>query len=98
MSEQIEWGQVAGVEWNEELLYRKNLKETPSHSVWGYVGGYAVGFVIGWIIFDSIVMGMSFGLMYACVGAGISVATANGTEIDTLDFIQKREVEENAVK
>lgn len=98
LSEQIEWGQVAGVEWNEELMYRKNLKDTPSHSVWGYVGGYAAGFVIGWIIFKSISMGLCFGLMYACVGAGIGVATAGSSEIDTLDFVQKREDEENAVK
>lgn len=96
LKEQIEWVQVAGVEWNEELMYRKNLEKKSGSSLWGYAVGYVLGFVMGWIIFDSIPMGMSFGLMYACMWVGISVATANGTEIDTLDFVKKREVEEDA--
>ncbi|MGN0496424.1 MAG: hypothetical protein ACI4GW_09395 [Lachnospiraceae bacterium] len=96
LTEQIAWGQVAGVEWNGELMYRKNLEKKSGSSVWGYAVGYVIGFVMGWIIFDSIPMGMSFGLLYACMWGGISVATANGTEIDTLDFVKKREVEEDA--
>lgn len=97
LKEQIEWGQVAGVEWNEELMYRKNLEKKTSSSVWGYIVGYAMGFVMGWLIFDSISMGLCFGLMYACIWGGVSVASASGTEIDTLDFVQKREGEGNAV-
>lgn len=96
LSEQISWGQVAGVEWNESLMYRKNLQEKSGQNVWGYAVGYAMGFVLGWIVFDSISMGLCFGLLYACMWGGISVATANGAEIDTLDFVRKREVEENA--
>ena len=95
LKDQIEWVQVAGVEWNEELMYRKNLQK-PKSGAWGYVVGYVMGFVMGWIIFDSIPMGLSFGLMYACMWGGISVATASGTEIDTLDFVQKSGVEEDA--
>ncbi|MGN0153858.1 MAG: hypothetical protein ACI4A3_05365 [Lachnospiraceae bacterium] len=95
LKDQIEWVQVAGVEWNEELMYRKNLQK-PKSGAWGYVVGYVMGFVMGWIIFDSIPMGLSFGLMYACMWGGISVASANGTEIDTLDFVQKREVNGDA--
>ena len=77
-------------------MYRKNLEKKSGSSLWGYAVGYVIGFAMGWIIFDSIPMGMSFGLMYACIWGGISVATANGTEIDTLDFVKKREVLENA--
>lgn len=98
LKEQIEWGQVAGVEWNEELMYRKNLEKKPSNSVWGYGVGYVLGFVMGWIIFDSISLGLCFGLLYACMWGGISVATASGAEIDTLDFVQKEEVKEDATK
>ena len=96
LTEQIEWGQVAGVEWNEELMYRKNLEKKSGNSIWGYFVGYAIGLLMGWIVFDSIAMGMSFGLMYAVMWGGISVATAKNTEIDTLDFVKKREVEDNA--
>ena len=96
LQEQIEWGQVAGVEWNDELLYRKNLEKKPANSLWGYGVGYVIGFVMGWLIFDSIPLGLCFGLMYASMWGGISIATARGSEIATLDFVKKEEVKEDA--
>lgn len=98
LNEQIELGQVAGVEWNDTLTYRKNLKEKSNGSIWGYLGGFALGFIFGWLVFDNLVMGLCFGPAYACLWGSVQLANTSGAEIDTLDFVQKEEVKEDATK
>lgn len=98
LKEQIEWGQIAGVEWEDELMYRKNLKDEKNKvggMVPGYLLGFAIGFVLGYVTMDSLTLGICFGASFACLWGSCGVALARGTEIDTLDFI-RREGKENA--
>ena len=86
------------MEWEDELMYRKNLKDEKNKvggMVPGYLLGFAIGFVLGYVTMDSLTLGICFGASFACLWGSCGVALARGTEIDTLDFI-RREGKENA--
>jgi hypothetical protein len=68
---QIEWGQIAGVQNGDKLLYRRSLDKKErgaSTRMLGYGAGFAIGMMFGWLIFDSISMGLAFGVCYGIVG------------------------------
>lgn len=91
LKEQIVCGQVAGVEWNQALMYRKNLQNQnhqSSGAAFGYLGGFAMGFIMG-IAMDSIPLGLCFGASFSLLWGNLGVAWARGKEIDTLDFVRK---------
>ncbi|MCM1157954.1 MAG: hypothetical protein NC300_10730 [Bacteroidales bacterium] len=88
------FGQVAGVEWNDKLLYQKRIKKE-SNRLLKMLGWFVVGAIMGWIIFEEAVMVVCMGFLWGSLGlAGIE----EGTQIDTLDFVRKGEVEADAVK
>ena len=94
LTDQIQLGQVAGVEWNDKLMYRKNLQKKADQ--YCSAGAFSVmGIVMGWLIFKEVYMAILFGLMWGNVGV---IATAEKAQMDTLDFINKREVEADATK
>lgn len=104
LTSQIIYGNVAGVEWNDQLMYRKHLKEKQDKGITasiGYISGFALGFIFGWIIFDEWYMGLCFGVSYSMLWGGCGIAIANKSEIDTLNFLNKepaqnKEVTQNA--
>lgn len=98
LTDQIQIGQVAGVEWNDKLMYRKNLQKKSGHFLKGMLVWFALGFAVGWMISNSLHMAICFGFMYDFFLGGARVIFAEGTQMDTLDFVQKREVEVNAAK
>ena len=82
LSDQISLGSVAGVEWGEQLMYRKNLHTEPSGGIWGSLFGFGIGFFTGWMIFhDWEAFGLAF--FYATIWGGVGVAVAKDSEIDT---------------
>lgn len=100
LKEQIEWGQLAGVEWEDELMYRKNLQDEKNKvggMVPGYLLGFAIGFVLGYVTMDSLTLGICFGGSFACLWGNIGVALARGAEIETLNFIRRKEKENATV-
>lgn len=106
LSEQIQLGNVAGVNWNNQLMYRRNLVKKSNHGILRAACGFLVGFMIGGIIFDGGDMewGMRicFGFCYASMFGGLGIISSED-DIDTLDFINtdfqaKSEVEKNATK
>lgn len=91
LKEQVVCGQVAGVEWNHALMYRKNLENRKNQSsgvAFGYLEGFAMGFIMG-IAMDSIPLGLCFGAMLGLIWGNVGVAWTRGKEIDTLDFVRK---------
>lgn len=91
LTNQIELGNVAGVEWNNKLMYRKFLEKKNTGTFVGVISGFALGFILGWIIFNKIYMGFSFGLMYSVIFSSFGVVIAKKSDIDTLDFIRKED-------
>jgi hypothetical protein len=68
---QIEWGQIAGVQNGDKLLYRRSLDKKErgaSNRMLGYGTGFVIGMMFGRLIFDSISMGLAFGVCYGIVG------------------------------
>lgn len=69
LKEQIEWGQIGGVEWDGRIIYRKNIDKSGGNGYWiGYILGAIVGFMFGWLLFDSIIFGLCFAASYALLG------------------------------
>lgn len=70
LKEQIELGQIGGVQWKESILYRKNIDKSVGNRYWmGYLLGGVVGFMFGYLLLDSVAMGICFGATYALLGA-----------------------------
>ena len=93
LTDQIQVGQVAGVEWDDKLMYRKNLQKK-SGQYWSAGAFSVMGIVLGWLIFQEFYMAILFGFMWGNVG----VAIVDKAQMDTLDFVNKREVEVDAIK
>jgi hypothetical protein len=95
---QIEWGQIAGVLHDEKLIYRRSLDQKgkgASGITLGYGAGFTIGAVFGWLVFDSISMGLLWGVCFATLLGGLSLRTANFTskqEWTTFDFVNKKYV------
>lgn len=87
--DQISFGRIAGVEWGDILQYRKNLKrEKDSYSIGGYFLGFAIGMMMGWTCFDSLPLGLCFGVSYAMLWGGcIMAASGNKSVWATFDLI-----------
>lgn len=104
LSEQIEWGQIAGIQWGEKLIYRKQIdkKGKGTNYIWGYLIGFALGIYLGWMLFDSFAMGICFGMMYASLWGGVALACSKTkTEWASFDFVNKKytsKEEEDATK
>lgn len=104
LSDQIEWGQIAGIEWGEALIYRKLLdkKGKGTNSVLGYLIGLALGMAVGLLLFDSLAMGICFGMMYALLWGGIASSSNTKREWASFDFVNKKytlgEAEEDAAE
>ena len=94
LTDQIQIGQVAGVEWNNKLMYRKNLQKKSNQDWIKILFWFAMGFVMGLTIFHEFYMALLLGGMWGSVGGAI----VEDAQMGTLDFINKREVEENATK
>ncbi|MDE6434465.1 MAG: hypothetical protein K2L07_09585 [Lachnospiraceae bacterium] len=94
LTDQIQLGQVAGVEWNDKLMYRTNLGKKSPQDWTKTLALFAIGFATGWMVYDSLLMAILFG----CIWGSVGVSIVEKAQMDTLDFINKREVEANATK
>lgn len=96
LSDRIQLGIVAGVAWEDQLMYRKNVEEK-ANGILGVIGGFAIGCAIGMMIFQDWI-GIGLGFLYAAILGGAKIVFAKRSEVDTLDFIRKSEDCEDAVK
>lgn len=94
--DQIQFGIVGGVEWEDQLMYRKNVEEK-TNGIMGVIGGFAIGFAMGWIIFHDW-MAFGLGFLYSFILGGARIVFAKRSEVATLDFIKKSGDCENAIK
>jgi hypothetical protein len=95
LKEQIEWGQIAGVLQDEKLTYRRNLdnnERVAYGNTLGYGAGFAIGVGFGWLVFDSISMGLLWGVCYAAIGGLIFTNATTKKEWTTFDFVNKKYV------
>jgi hypothetical protein len=93
LKEQIEWGQIAGVLYDEKLIYRRSLEQKGrgiSGNTLGYGAGFTIGAVFGWLVFDSISMGLLWGVCYAAIGGLIFTKSATKQEWVTFDFVNEK--------
>lgn len=92
LTDQIEFGIVGGVEWNDQLIYQKHLEKKPNNGIYstiGFLGGWALGFWIGFTIFNEWWMGLCFGASYSVLWGGCGIAIADKSVIDTLYFVNQ---------
>lgn len=69
LKDQIELGQIGGVQWGESILYRKNIDKSGGNGYWmGYILGAMAGFLFGWVLFDNIGTAICFAVSYALLG------------------------------
>ena len=94
MTDQIQLGQVAGVEWDDKLMYRTNLGKMSPQDWTKTLALFVFGFTIGWTAWHNLLLALFVGCMWGSVG----VSLVEKAQMDTLDFINKREVEANATK
>jgi hypothetical protein len=93
LKEQIEWGQIAGVLNGEKLIYRRSLdKKSAAVNTLGYGAGFTIGACFGWLVFDSISMGLLWGVCYASLGGLIATNSISKQEWTTFDFVNKKYV------
>jgi hypothetical protein len=93
LKEQIEWGQIAGVLNGGKLIYRRNLdKKSAAGNALGYGAGFMIGAIFGWLVFDSISMGLLWGVCYAAIGGLLFTKSATKGEWTTFDFVNKKYV------
>jgi hypothetical protein len=93
LKSQIEWGQISGVLSGEKLIYRRSLDKTGIGAA-GYGLGYGAGFIIGaifgWLVFDSISMGLMWGVCFASIGGLLSTNVTSKQEWMTFDLVNKK--------
>lgn len=95
LSEQIEWGQIAGFEFDGELVYRRNIKQGKntfgylSRYFSGYLLGFAIGMMFGWLAFDSLLWGIALGASQAVLWSSI-LTTSTKTEEGTCDLVNEK--------
>lgn len=92
MKEQIEWGQIGGVLWENKLIYRQNMdksKTNASKAAAGYLMGFVIGIIFGWLLFDSIPLGLCFGVCFAGLFGGTAAVTGSRKWAE-LDFINPK--------
>lgn len=98
LGEQIISGQIAGIEWNNELMYRRQIdkKGRGSKYLLGYLGGFFLGLFMGWIIFDTLAMGLCFGACYASLWGSVGIAISSSKTVwASYDFINHEYHQEN---
>ncbi len=97
IKEQMEWGQVSGIVWDDMLIYRNTLdkKTRNGSSGAGYAMGFVLGMVMGWLLFDSILLGLCFAPVYAGLFGGIIFSSSSKKqEWKTFEFVNKKYTEE----
>lgn len=98
LKEMVEWGTISGIEWGENLIYRKSMDKKSKDSkktVAGYGLGFLCGWVIGWLLMDSISFGLCFGICYASLFGGIILSSSNRKqEWKTYDFVNRKYIED----
>lgn len=104
LSGRISSGQIAGIEWGEKLFYRKNVEKKGNvwKYAWGYIVGFLLGMMMGYLFFDSLALGICFGVSYASLWGAVSVSMSKSkAEWESFDFVNKKyqvESEEDAAK
>lgn len=97
IKEQMEWGQVSGIVWDDMLIYRNTLdkKTRNGSSAAGYAMGFVLGMVMGWLLFDSVLLGLCFAPVYAGLFGGIIFSSSSKKqEWKTYEFVNKKYTEE----
>lgn len=97
IKEQMEWGQVSGIVWDDMLIYRNTLdkKTRNGSSAAGYAMGFVLGMVMGWLLFDSVLLGLCFTPVYAGLFGGIIFSSSSKKqEWKTYEFVNKKYTEE----
>lgn len=94
----VEWGTVSGIEWGENLIYRKSMDKKDKDGMKtaaGYGLGFLSGWVIGWLVMDSIAFGLCFGVCYANLFGGIILSSSSRKqEWETYDFVNQKYIED----
>lgn len=80
------FGEIAGVEWNDKLIHRKDLKEFGvEYQALKYIGAYLFCILFSWYVFDNPALGFIFGASIASGGIAVSSAgNSDGTRIAEL--------------
>ena len=94
----VEWGTVSGIEWGENLIYRKSMDKKDKDGK-KTAAGYGLGFLCGWVIFwllmDSIAFGLCFGICYANIFGGIILSSSSRKQDwKTYDFVNQKYIED----
>ena len=56
----------AGIEWGDELVYKKNMDPKEKKNVaFGYLLGAVVGFAVGWLAMDNITFGICYAVIFS---------------------------------
>ena len=56
----------AGIEWGDELVYKKNMDPKEKKNVaFGYLLGAVVGFTVGWMAMDNIAFGICYAVIFS---------------------------------
>lgn len=94
----VEWGTVSGIEWGENLIYRKSMDKKDKDGMKtaaGYGLGFLSGWVIGWLVMDSIAFGLCFGVCYANLFGGIILSSSSRKqEWEIYDFVNQKYIED----
>ena len=94
----VEWGTVSGIEWDENLIYRKSMDKKDKDGMKtaaGYGLGFLSGWVIGWLVMDSIAFGLCFGVCYANLFGGIILSSSSRKqEWEIYDFVNQKYIED----
>lgn len=98
LKEMVEWGTVSGIEWGENLIYRKSMDKKDKDGMKtaaGYGLGFLSGWVIGWLVMDSIAFGLCFGVCYANLFGGIILSSSSRKqEWEIYDFVNQKYIED----
>lgn len=82
----------AGVEWGDELIYRKDMdpKEKQKMTA-GYLMGAVVGFAVGWMTMDNIGFGLCYAVIFASLYGNMIFGGAKNKKVwETFDFVNPK--------